>query len=102
MLFIVTGTDFPNSLDKRMATRDAHIAHIESMKAAGKIAFGAARLNDAGQMKGSVLVCVCDSRQELDEWLDKEPYIKNGVWESVSIEECKLAPTFAARFPDVA
>lgn len=102
MLFIVTGTDYPNSLDKRMATREAHIAHIESMKAVGKIVFAAALLDEQKKMKGSVLICNCDSRDELDSWLAKEPYLLNNVWKDTSVEECKLAPTFAARFPDVA
>ena len=41
-------------------------------------------------MIGSMLLMDFPSRKELDEWLDKEPYIIGKVWKSIEILKCNV------------
>jgi uncharacterized protein YciI len=49
------GTD-DKALERRMASREAHLAGIQRMIAEGKALYGVAILNDREQMAGSVMV----------------------------------------------
>ena len=94
MLWLLSGRDFADALNKRMAARPAHIALSEKLRKDGKLLFGGALLGDAGNMIGSMLICDFSSRQELDEWLEVEPYITGGVWENVRVEPFQVGPSF--------
>lgn len=84
MQFIVKAYDGEEMLEKRMAVRPRH---LEGMNKLGKhIICAGGLLDDAGKMKGSVLVLEFDSRAELDDYLASEPYITEGVWETVEVE----------------
>ena len=84
MHFIVKAYDGEGMLEKRMAVRPRH---LEGMNKLGKhIICAGGLLDDAGKMKGSVLVLEFDSRAELDDYLASEPYITEGVWEKVEVE----------------
>ena len=84
MQFIVKAYDGEGMLEKRMAVRPRH---LEGMNKLGKhIICAGGLLDDAGKMKGSVLVLEFDSRTELDDYLASEPYITEGVWETVEVE----------------
>ncbi len=84
MQFIVKAYDGEGMLEKRMAVRPRH---LEGMNKLGKhIICAGGLLDDAGKMKGSVLVLEFDSRAELDDYLASEPYITEGVWEKVEVE----------------
>ena len=39
-----------------------------------------------GKLIGSVLIMDFDSRDQLDEYLKSEPYIKANVWEDIIVE----------------
>ena len=43
-------------------------------------------LDDAGRMKGSALVMEFPDRAALNEYLESEPYMVEGVWEKIEIE----------------
>lgn len=97
MQFLILAHDATDSDTpaRRMAAREAHLALIAEYKAAGNMIVGAALLNDAGQMAGSVIMADFPSRAELDAWLKREPYILQKVWGEVQVLPCKLAPSFA-------
>jgi len=42
-------------------------------------------------MIGSVVFAEFPSRAELDAWLAREPYVKEGVWQRVEIKPFRLA-----------
>ena len=81
---MVKAYDGEGMLERRMQVRPRH---LEGMKVLGKqIICAGGLLDDAGKMKGSVLVLEFDSRAALDEYLTNEPYVVEGVWEKVEIE----------------
>jgi uncharacterized protein YciI len=99
MQFIVLaydGTD-QGALARRLAVRDDHVKLGDKLRDAGKMHLGIALLNDAGKMIGSMLVCDFDSRQELDEWLAIEPYVRGKVWETIEVTPCRIGPSFVKR-----
>lgn len=93
MQFVVIardGTD-DQALERRMAARESHITSFKEGLNTGQNILGGALLNDAGDMKGSVMVVEFDSREELDEWIKNDPYTQGGVWQDVEILPFRLA-----------
>jgi len=97
MQFVVIGYDENDdqALDRRLAARDAHLALSDEAVQTGEQILGAALLNDDDNMCGSVMVVDFPSRDELDAWLENEPYIKGKVWEKVKVYPCKIGPSFS-------
>ena len=84
MQFIVKAYDGPNMLEKRMAVRPRH---LEGMKKLGKqIICAGGLLDEEGKMKGSALVMEFENRTALDEYLNNEPYVTEGVWQKIEVE----------------
>lgn len=96
MQFLILAYDAtdPDALARRMAVREQHFAVIERYKAAGHMHIGAAILDDAGKMIGSVLVVEFPARAALDAWLAEEPYVTGRVWEKIEVQPCKIGPSF--------
>lgn len=90
MVIAYDGTD-EDALDRRMAARPSHIAEAAELKNSGNIIVGGAILNDDQQMIGSTLYVDFDSREELDQWLAKDPYVTGGVWQDISVLPVRLA-----------
>jgi len=87
MRFIVIardGTD-PDAPARRQASRPAHLAGLEPFVRAGNVLMGGAMLDDEGTMRGSVLLVEFDSRQELNDWLEHDPYVTGDVWREVEV-----------------
>ena len=80
MLFAVINTDRPGSLDLRLATRQAHLAYLESQ--AARIVSGGAMLDAAGQPAGSLLVIEAEDRAAAEAFAAADPYAKAGLFES--------------------
>lgn len=96
MQFIVMGYDRTDdgALERRMATRDAHLKICAESVSNGTQLIGAAMMNDDGKMNGSCMIMNFDSRKDLDAWLSVEPYVTGKVWERVDVIECKVPDTF--------
>ena len=94
--FLITafdGTD-ADAPARRKATKDEHLALGKKMMSAGHVLFSTAILDDEEQTIGSARVMQFESRAELDEWLDDEPYITNKVWQKVDVRRCRMGPMF--------
>lgn len=87
------GTD-KQALQRRMAVREQHIASTERLKTEGKALYGAALVDENGIMKGSIVIYDFDSRHDLDEYLQIEPYVVGRVWEKIDIKPCLVPPLF--------
>ena len=96
MQFLILAKDATDdgALERRMKTREAHLKIIEKYRKSGNMMIGAARLNDAGKMIGSVIVADFPSRKELDAWLAEEPFVQDKVWGEIQIEACSVGPSF--------
>ena len=84
MQFVVKAYDGLDMLEKRMEVRPRH---LEGMKKLGKqIICAGGLLDNEGKMKGSALVMEFEDRAALDEYLNNEPYVTEGVWQKIDVE----------------
>ena len=89
MQFVVIAYDAPDALEKRLAVRTRHFENLGKID--GRVLCGGGLLDDAGKMKGSVIVLDFPDRDRLDAYLKTEPYILAGVWEKVTVEPMNVA-----------
>jgi uncharacterized protein YciI len=94
MQFIIIAHDFKDGLKRRLQVREKHIEFGDKLVAEGKVLYGVALLDDKGDMRGSVYILDFPSRNVLDEYLEKEPYVIGNVWEKIEVIPCKVGPSF--------
>jgi uncharacterized protein YciI len=96
MQFLVTAYDGKDegALDRRLAVREEHLKATAQMKAEGKTLFAGALLDENEKMIGSALIVNFPSREELDKWLEVEPYMINNVWKQLDIKPFRAASIF--------
>jgi len=97
MQYIVLAYDYldPESYNRRINARPAHLELAEEMHHSGKWLFASAILNQEGKMAGSMIVCEFESEEEVKTyWFDREPYIQQDVWETIEIIPAMVAPSF--------
>jgi len=95
MLYMIRGTDVPNSLDKRKGARPAHIARLEQLRDEGRLllagplpALDTADPGPAG-FTGSLVVAEFASLGDARAWADADPYVAAGVYASVDVQPFK-------------
>lgn len=90
LIYALDGTD-EQALSRRMAAREEHLRMVGELREAGNFIMGGAMLDDEGKMIGSTLLMEFASRQELDAWLEKEPYLLQNVWVDVKVHPFLMA-----------
>jgi uncharacterized protein YciI len=91
--YLVTGYDYTDdgALKRRADTRPHHLDGVKELKANGNFVAAAAFLNEEGNMIGSVMMLQFETDEELEAYKQGEPYIAQGVWESVDVKPIKVA-----------
>ena len=100
MWYTIIGQDVPDSLDKRMAARPAHLVRLQALQDEGRLLlagpFPAVDAADPGAagFTGSLIVAEFPSLQAAREWADADPYVTAGVYQQVSVQPFKkIFPT---------
>lgn len=92
MLYSIIGTDHEDSLQNRLAVRSEHVARLQELKQQGRLILAgphpAIDSPDPGEagFSGSLIVAEFDSMDDARSWADEDPYIKNGVYQSVIVK----------------
>jgi uncharacterized protein YciI len=90
MLFIAACVDKPNSVDKRLANRPAHLAYLKGLGA--KVKVGGAMLDKDGQTPiGSMLIFEGESEADIRATLSNDPYTLAGLFDSVTVTPWRQA-----------
>lgn len=95
MLYAITGTDIPDSLEKRLSVRPEHLQRLEALKDAGRLILAgplpAIDSPDPGPagFTGSIIVAEFASLEEAQHWADADPYVAAGVYQSVRVAPFK-------------
>ena len=95
MWYAIVGTDVPDSLEKRLAARPAHLARLQALQDEGRLLlagpFPAVDAVDPGPagFTGSLIVADFPSLQDAQQWTDADPYVAAGVYESTSVRPFK-------------
>ena len=84
------GTD-DGSIERRQRTRPTHLASIAPLVEGGNVLIGGAILNEAGDMVGSMLLVDFSDRAALDGWLERDPYVVDGVWQEIEVTPFRTA-----------
>lgn len=90
MLFIATCVDKPHSFDKRKENRPAHLEYLKGLGARVKIG-GALLRPDHQTPFASMIIFEGESEDDILAVLDKDPYSRAGLFESVSVKPWRQA-----------
>jgi len=91
--FIIMAQDYKDreALSRRLAARPAHLERMKEEKAKGVFIIGGAKLNEAGNMVGSMLIVDLPNIEAVKEWVTIDPYLTSNVWETVEITPFRIA-----------
>ena len=95
MYYAIISQDKPNSLDKRLSVRPAHLERLVELKDQGRLLIAgphpAIDSDDPGPagFTGSLVVAEFESLEAAQDWADQDPYIKADVYETVTVKPFK-------------
>ncbi len=91
MLYAIFGQDVPNSLDKRLGARPAHLARLLALQDQGRLLlagpFPTVDANDPGPAgySGTLVVAEFASLEEAEAWAQSDPYVSAGVFSQIAV-----------------
>lgn len=95
MLYAITGQDTPNSLEKRLSARPAHVTRLQALQDEGRLIlagpFPSVDSNDPGAagFSGSLIVAEFPSLTAAVEWAQADPYVAASVYAQVEVKPFK-------------
>jgi len=91
MWYAITGLDHPDSLERRLAARPAHLKRLQDLLAQGRLllagpfpSIDSENPGEAG-FSGSLIVAEFGDLAAAQAWADADPYIEAGVYRDVSV-----------------
>lgn len=82
-IFAIYCVDKPNSLELRLATREAHLAYMGGFR--DQLRLGGPMLDEAGDMAGSMILLEMETLAEAQAFAASDPYNQAGLFERVHI-----------------
>jgi uncharacterized protein YciI len=91
--FLILAEDYTdkNALNRRLAIRETHLQRMREEKKAGRFIMGGARLNDDGNMYGSMLIVNLENEEAVKEWINVDPYFTAKVWKYTHVFPFRIA-----------
>ena len=95
MLYVINSEDAPNSLEKRMISRPAHLKRIKVLQNEGRLIlagpYPAIDSSDPGPagFTGSLIVAEFMSLEAARTWAEADPYVISGVYTKVTVRPFK-------------
>jgi uncharacterized protein YciI len=92
MWYAIVGEDVPESLEKRLAARPAHVDRLKALQADGRLLlagpFPGIDADDPGPagFSGSLIVAEFASLDDAKAWADADPYVAAGVYAKVTVK----------------
>ncbi len=92
MLFAIWIEDVPDSLQRRLKVREAHLERLREVGARGKVKMGGPFPKVPGGdptktgFAGGLIVADFDTADEAEQWLKDDPYYAEGVFKSYWIQ----------------
>ena len=95
MWYAIMSTDVEDSLERRASARPEHLARVNTLVDEGSLlvagphpAVDAPEPGEAG-FTGSLIIAEFDSLDEARTWANDDPYVKAGVYSSVTVKPFK-------------
>lgn len=95
MWYAISGQDVPDSLEKRLLARPAHLDRLHALRNEGRLLlagpYPAIDSPDPGPagFSGSLIVAEFDSLESAKSWADADPYVAAGVYAQVNVRPFK-------------
>lgn len=95
MFYAIIGEDIPNSLEKRLAARPAHLHRIQALQEEGRLLlagpYPAIDSPDPGPagFSGSLIVAEFVSLEAARAWAEADPYATSGVFAKLTVKPFK-------------
>ena len=91
--FLILTDDYkdPDALSRRLSVRETHLQRMREERVKGNFIIGGAKLNDQGNMHGSMLVVQLENEDEVKKWVEEDPYVTGKVWEKIEILPFRIA-----------
>lgn len=89
-LLIAMDGDDAGGLDRRLASREAHLEGIVTLKEQGHLLVGGAILDDDGKMIGSAVIYDFPDRESAEKCVAEDPYTKGDVWRNVTLHPFRM------------
>lgn len=96
MFYVIVALDHPNSLEKRLAARPAHVARLKALLEEGRLKlagpFPAIDSEDPGEagFDGSMIIAEFADLAAAKAWADADPYIEAGVYKEVAVRPFRV------------
>lgn len=88
MQYALIAYDKPHALQRRLDVRPDHLKHLESL--GDRLVLAGPFLDEQGNMVGSIVVIEADSLAEAEASLREDPFVLNGVFDSVTIKPFRI------------
>jgi uncharacterized protein len=95
MPYAIQGEDVPDSLEKRLAVRPAHLERLKALQDEGRLILAgphpAIDSSDPGPagFSGSLIVAEFESLEAAQTWAESDPYATSGVYAKVTVKPFK-------------
>ena len=95
MWYMIVGEDNEDSLENRLAAREAHLARLKALVDDGRLMIAgplpAIDSDDPGTAgyTGSLLVVEFPSLEDAKSWAEDDPYVAAGVYKNVTVKPFK-------------
>ena len=95
LFYAITGEDVPDSLDRRLSARPAHLERLHRLRDEGRLLlagpFPAIDSPDPGPagFSGSLIVAAFDSLADARAWAEADPYVAARVYARVDVKPFK-------------
>lgn len=96
MYYAIVALDHPNSLEKRLAARPAHVARLKALLEEGRLKlagpFPAIDSEDPGEagFDGSMILAEFADLAAAKAWADADPYVEAGVYKEVAVRPFRV------------
>ena len=97
MYYAIFGVDREDSLEARLSARPEHVARLQTLLKEGRLLLAgphpAIDSEDPGPagFTGSLIVAEFPNLTEAKQWADNDPYIRSGVYTSITVKPFKKA-----------
>ncbi len=89
-LFVLIGHDGPQGPELRKLHRDAHLANLAPLDAAGRVVHAGPLLGEDGTPLGSLVVFEAPSLASAQAFAAADPYVVRGVFERYEVRETRV------------
>ena len=94
-LFVLSCTDNEGTVEKRIATRPAHVARLEQLNDEGRLIVAGALPKDPNNPQagfyGSTIIVDFENREAVEAWVAEEPFLKEGIYSHIDIKSFNKA-----------